>query len=89
MLRDKSSIYVTGFCPASQCSADLQSVDAQCKFMKLAREQGLVLNKSKCEVKKDSVKFSGCVCDKHGARPDPSKVSAIKEMPAPQTKGEL
>ena len=59
------------------------------KFMKVARQRGLVLNKSKCEVKKDSVKFFGCVYDKHGAHPDPSKVSAIKEMPAPQTKGEL
>ena len=59
------------------------------KFMNVARQRGLVLNKSKCEVKKDSVKFFGCVYDKHGAHPDPSKVSAIKEMPAPQTKGEL
>ena len=48
-----------------------------------------MLNKSKCEVKKDSVKLFGCVYDKHGAHPDPSKVSVIKEMPAPQMKGEL
>ena len=59
------------------------------KFMKVAREHGLVLNKKKCEVKSNSVKFFGCVYDKHGAHPDPSKVSAIKEMPAPQNKGEL
>ena len=59
------------------------------KFMKVAREQGLVLNKKKYEVKSNSVKFFGCVYDKHGAHPDPSKVSAIKEMPAPQNKGEL
>ena len=51
------------------------------KFMKVAREHGLVLNKKKCEVKSNSVK--------HRAHPDPSKVSAIKEMPAPQNKGEL
>ena len=59
------------------------------KFMKVTREHGLVLNKKKCEVKNNSVKFFGCVYDKHGADPDPSKVSAIKEMPAPQNKGEL
>ena len=59
------------------------------KFMKVAREHGLVLNKKKCEVKSNSVKFFGCVYDKHGAHPDPSKVSAIKEIPAPQNKGEL
>ena len=59
------------------------------KFMKVAREHGLVLNKKKCEVKSNSFKFFGSVCDKHGAHPDPSKVSVIKEMPAPQNKGEL
>ena len=41
------------------------------------------------ETKSNSVKFFGCVYDKHGAHPDPSKVSAIKEIPAPQNKGEL
>ena len=56
--------------------------------MKVAREHGLVLNK-KCEVKSNSVKFFVCVYDKHGAHSNPSKVSAIKEMPAPQSKGEL
>ena len=51
------------------------------KFMKVTREHGLVLNKKKCEVKSNSVKFFGCVYDKHRTHPDPSKVSAIKEMP--------
>ena len=59
------------------------------KFMRVAREHALVLNKKKCEVKSNSVKFFDCVYDKHGAHPDPSKVSAIKEMPAPQNRGEL
>ena len=59
------------------------------KFMKVTREHGLVLNKKKCEVKSNSVKFFGCVHDKHRAHSNPSKVSAIKEMPAPQNKGEL
>ena len=58
------------------------------KFMKVTREHGLVLKK-KCEVKSNSVKFFGCVCDKHGTHPDPLKLSAIKEMPVPQNKGEL
>ena len=59
------------------------------KFMAVTREYGLVLNKKKCEIKSNSVKFFGCVYDKHRAHPDLSKVSAIKEMPAPQNKGEL
>ena len=59
------------------------------KFMKVAGEHGVVLNKKKCEIKSNSVKFFGCVCNKHRAYPEPSKVSAIKEMPAPQNKGEF
>ena len=59
------------------------------KFMKVTREHGLVLNKEKCKVKSNSVKFFGCVYNKHRAHPDPPKVSATKEMPAPQNKGEL
>ena len=55
------------------------------KFMRVTREHGLVLNK-KCEVKSNSVKFFGCVYNKHGAHLDPSKVSAIKKMPIPQNK---
>ena len=58
------------------------------KFIKVTREHGLVLNK-KCDVKSNSAKFFGCVYDKHGAHPDPLKVSAIKEMPAPQNKREF
>ena len=56
-------------------------------FMNFAREHGLVLNKKKCEVKSNYVKFFGCVYDKHGAHPDLLKVSAIKDMPAPQNRG--
>ena len=45
------------------------------KCMKVTREHGLVVNKKKCEIKSNSIKFFGC--------PDPSKVSAINQMPAP------
>ena len=58
------------------------------KFMKVAVEHGLALNK-KCKVKSNSVKLFGCVYDKHGAHPDPSKVSVIKEIPVQKNKGEL
>ena len=53
------------------------------KFMKVAREHGLVMGKKKCEVKNNSVKFFGCVYDKQRSHLDPSKVSAIREMPTP------
>ena len=35
------------------------------KFMKVTREHGLVLDKKKCEVKSNSVKFFRCIYDKH------------------------
>ena len=47
--------------------------------MRVAREGRLVLNKLKYEIKNDPVKFFGCFYEKHGAYPDPSKASAIKE----------
>ena len=59
------------------------------KFMKVIREHGLVLNKKKCEVKSNSVKFFGCVYDKHGAHPDPSKVSASRRCLPHRTKESL
>ena len=58
-------------------------------FMEVAREHSRVLNEKKCGVKSNSVKFFGCVYDKHGAHPDPPKISVIKEMCAPQSKGKL
>ena len=56
--------------------------------MKVTREHGLVLNKKKCQVKSNSVKFFGYVYNKHRAQPDPSKVSATKKMPTPPNIGE-
>ena len=57
------------------------------RFMKVTREHGLELNKKKCEVKSNSVKFFHCIYNKIRAHPDLSKVSAINGMPAPQNKG--
>ena len=55
------------------------------KFMKVAREHGLVVNKNKCEVKSNSVKFFGCVYDKHRAHLDPLKVSALQNKESSKT----
>nr|KAG5708513.1 hypothetical protein BaRGS_026240 [Batillaria attramentaria] len=56
----------------------------------LARLQsgGLTLNE-KCEFSKTSVKFLGHIIDENGIRPDPEKVAAIQDMPAPQCITEL
>ena len=71
------------------CKDDTEHDRRLHKFMKVTREHRLLLNKKNCEVKSKSIKFFGCVYDKHGAQSDPSKSSAIKEMPALQNKGKL
>ena len=58
-------------------------------FMHTACEHGLVFNREKCEVKKNSVTFFGTVYDANGAHPDPKKVDAIHKMPPPDSKQQL
>ena len=58
-------------------------------FMCTACEHGLVFNREKCEVKKDSVTFFGTVYDANGAHPDPKKVDTIHKMPPPDNKQQL
>ena len=58
-------------------------------LMQVAREYGLVFNGKKCAVKQPSIKFFGWIYDKDGAHPDPSKVTAIHNMPALETPSQL
>ena len=50
---------------------------------------GLTLNAEKWQFAQTSVKFLGHVIDGSGIRPDPSKVSAILEVPAPMNIGDV
>ena len=50
--------------------------------MQVASQDGLVFNREKCEVKKDSVTFFGTVYNANGAHPDPKKVDAIHKIPS-------
>ena len=59
------------------------------RFMQVASQHGLVFNREKCKVKKDSVTFFGTVYDANGAHPDPKKVDAIHEMPPPENQTQL
>ncbi len=52
-------------------------------------ELGMTLNPEKCQFAQTSVKFLGHVVDATGIRPDPSKVSAILDVPAPTAVGEI
>ena len=50
---------------------------------------GMTLNSEKCQFAQSSVKFLGHVVDSSGIRPNPSKVSAILNVPAPENVGDV
>ena len=58
-------------------------------LMKTAKENGLVFNSEKCVIDAPQVNFFGAVYDRHGVHPDPGKVDAIKNLPAPTGKADL
>ena len=53
------------------------------------RSTGLKLNPDKCKIKQRKIKFYGVICGEDGVQPDPSKVSALKNLAAPTTTQEL
>ena len=53
------------------------------------KETGLKLNRDKCFIKQDQIKFYGIICTKDDIQPDPSKVSALKQMAPPANKREV
>ena len=59
------------------------------RFMQVTSQHGLVFNREKCKVKKDSVTFFGTVYGANGTHPDPKKVDAIHEMPPPENQTQL
>jgi len=48
-------------------------------------QHGLKLQLDKCKLLQREVKFLGHVVDQRGVRPDPDKISAVQEWPAPST----
>ena len=59
------------------------------QLLKRARQVNLKLNKSKVKLRQAEVKFMGHVISKDGLKPDPDKVTAIKNMPKPESKSEV
>lgn len=49
----------------------------------------MILNKSKCEIKKESITFLGHVIDARGISQNLDKTSAVAKMPQPTTVTEL
>ncbi|XP_054769307.2 uncharacterized protein K02A2.6-like [Lytechinus pictus] len=58
-------------------------------LMTVGQEYGLVFNPDKCDVKLPQVKFFGCLYDKEGVHPDPSKIADITSLPTPSCLKEL
>ena len=54
-----------------------------------AREVGMRFNPDKCIFKQDSISFYGVTLRKHGVKPDPRKVQAVKQLPEPRTEALL
>lgn len=59
------------------------------KVLDRARQCNLKLSKSKCKFRKDEVEYVGHIISKHGLKPDPEKVRAVKMMKQPQNKKDL
>ncbi|XP_046559854.1 uncharacterized protein K02A2.6-like [Haliotis rubra] len=57
--------------------------------LKALRSAGLKLRLDKCKFFRSKVEFLGFTVDKDGIHPTPSKVSAIKDAPAPKEVNEL
>ena len=53
-------------------------------FLKI-RECGLKLNKTKCQIRKESFVFLGHIILSGGIKMDPSKTEAITKMPLPRS----
>lgn len=59
------------------------------KCLERLKEKGVHLNNAKCEYHKESLCYFGCIISGEGIRPDPSKVQAVHDLPAPQNTAEL
>ena len=55
------------------------------KLMQTAQDHGLVFNSNKCSICQPQISFYGGIFTVQGMKPDPVKVQALQDLPAPQT----
>lgn len=53
------------------------------------RSAGLKIKPSKCQFLKDQVKYLGHILSREGVRPDPEKLSCVRDYPAPRNAKEV
>ena len=56
---------------------------AVCNCLKRLQEKGLTLNAKKCSFFQPTLEFSGQIVSKEGTRPDPKRVTDLKNIPTP------
>ena len=59
------------------------------QLMQTAQGHGLVFNSSRCAIHKSQISFYGAIFTTQGMRPDPAKVQALQDLPAPQNPKQL
>ena len=80
-------VYIDDILVASE-TPEQHKKDLETVF-KILSENGLVVQRSKCILGKDSLEFLGYHVDANGVSPLPSRVEAISKVPAPTTIKEL
>ena len=80
-------VYIDDILVASE-SPEQHMEDLKTVF-KVLSDNGLVVQRSKCVLGKSSLEFLGYHVDTNGVAPLPTRVEAIKEVPAPTTIKEL
>ena len=58
-------------------------------LMTRARKGGLIFNKEKCMIKQTSIHFFCLIFSETGAKPDPGRLDAIRDMKSPTNKTQL
>ena len=78
-------------CNIADDTVENEAEHNQClrSFMITAKQNGLVLTSSNCEIKKDQISFFGNIYTNQGIKPDPQEVNDISTLPEPQDKTEL
>ena len=59
------------------------------KVLQIIQDNGMTLNPSKCEFRKQEIPFWGMVIGKDGIKPDPEKIKCLKEASRPDSKADV
>ena len=58
-------------------------------LMESAKTHGIVFNSTKCHIRQPQIAFYGAVFTGQGMQPDPSKIQALQDLPAPDLQTKL